>query len=129
MTITARAQALEIKARLFRGFADSSRLAILESLREGSRSVTELVTATGLSQSNASNHLGCLHDCGLVQREQRGRFVYYRLSDPRVEALLGDADELLLEVARGVYECMRYARPDREDAMDGEAATGANVKG
>lgn len=129
MTITARTQALDIKARLFRGFADSSRLAILESLRDGPQSVTELVDATGLSQSNASNHLGCLHDCGLVQREQRGRFVYYRLSDARVGALLGDADELLLEVARGVYECVRYARPDREDPTDGESVTAADVKG
>lgn len=129
MTINPRAQALEIKARFFRGFADSSRLAILESLREGPRSVTELVDATGLSQSNASNHLGCLHDCGLVQREQRGRFVYYRLSDARVEALLGDADELLLEVARGIYECVRYAGLDREEAIDGDALMAADVKG
>ena len=113
MAITAQGQALEIKARLFRGFADASRLAILESLRDGPQSVTELVDATGLSQSNASNHLGCLNDCGLVHREQRGRFVYYRLSDERVGALLGDADELLLEVARGVYECVRYGGVDR----------------
>lgn len=49
------------------------------------------------------------------------------LTDRR--ALLGDADELLLEVARGVYDCVRYAHPAREDAVDGEAVTGANVKG
>ena len=129
MTITARAHALEMKAKLFRGFADSSRLAILEALREGPQSVTELTAATGLSQSNASNHLGCLHDCGLVQREQRGRFVYYGLSEARVEALLGDADELLLEVARGVYECVRYARREREDAADGDAFIRGELKG
>lgn len=32
----------------------------------------------------------------------------YRLSDDRVAALLGLADELLADVARGVYECTRY---------------------
>lgn len=110
MMITAQAQALEIKAKLFRGLSDASRLAILESLREGPLSVTEIVKATGLTQSNASNHLGCLNNCGLVAREQKGRFVFYRLSDERVGVLLGTADELLLEVAKGVYECIRYNR-------------------
>lgn len=112
MILAARQQALEVKAKLFRGFSDPSRLSILEALREGPLSVTEIVDATGLTQSNASNHLGCLHDCGLVAREQRGRFVYYTLSDSRVGDLLARSDELLLEVARGVYECVRYVRPD-----------------
>jgi DNA-binding transcriptional ArsR family regulator len=70
--------------------------------------VSEIVAATGLSQSNVSNHLGCLRDCGLVTANQKGRFVYYRLSDDRVAALLRLADELLADVARGVYECTRY---------------------
>jgi DNA-binding transcriptional ArsR family regulator len=111
MIVARRAQALALKGKLFRGFADPSRLAILEALRHGALSVGEIVEATGLSQSNASNHLSCLHECGLVAREQRGRFVYYRLSDERVERLLAQADELLVEVARGVYECLRYAGP------------------
>ena len=101
-------RALALKAKLFRGFSDPSRLGILEALREGPLSVTEIVDATSLSQSNASNHLACLHDCGLVSREPKGRYVFYRLSDRRVAALLGTADELLADVARGVYECVRY---------------------
>lgn len=105
-------QLLALKAKLFRGFSDPSRLSILEALREGPRSVSEIVEETGLSQSNASNHLGCLLDCGLVTREQRGRYVYYSLSDGRVGELLRLAEELLAEVARGVYECTRYEQPD-----------------
>ncbi|HEX7119479.1 MAG TPA: metalloregulator ArsR/SmtB family transcription factor [Longimicrobiales bacterium] len=102
------APALATKAKLFRGLADPSRLAILEALRAGPRSVGEVVEATGLSQPNTSNHLACLHDCGLVQREQRGRYVYYRLSDANVEILLGLAELLLADVARGVKACTRY---------------------
>jgi DNA-binding transcriptional ArsR family regulator len=112
--ITANAQGLELKAKLFNGFADLSRLAILETLRDGPLSVTEIVAATGLSQSNASNHLACLRDCGLVTRDQRGRYVYYHLSDERVGALLGLADTLLSDVALGVYTCTRYAVKERE---------------
>jgi DNA-binding transcriptional ArsR family regulator len=55
-----------------------------------------------------SNHLGCLHDCGLVTREPQGRYVRYQLSDQRVAVLLRLADELLADVARGVYECTHY---------------------
>ena len=97
-----------LKAKLFRGFADPSRLGILEALRYGPLTVGEIVAATGLSQPNASNHLSCLADCGLVLREPRGRFVSYRLSDERVAALLALAEDLLGEVARGVYECVHY---------------------
>lgn len=115
MFIVANAQSIGLKAKLFRGFSDPSRLSILEALRTGPLTVTEIVEATGLGQSNASNHLGCLRDCGLVVSEQRGRYVIYRLNDPRVGLLLGMADELLADVAKGVYQCTHYSLPgDRE---------------
>lgn len=108
MLLIANPKSIEIQAKLFRGFADPSRLSILESLREGAVTVNEIVETTGLTQSNVSNHLACLRDCGLVVAEQQGRFVYYELSDKRVGRLLNLADELLADVAKGVYECMRY---------------------
>ncbi len=108
MLTTDFAQALALKAKLFRGFSDPSRLAILEVLRGGAKSVTEIVQATGLTQSNVSNHLACLLDCGLVVRESKGRFNIYELADPRIEALLAGADEILSDVATGVYVCPRY---------------------
>ncbi len=97
-----------LRAKFFRGFADPSRLSILEVLRGGPRNVSEIVRETGLSQPNVSNHLSCLRDCGLVVAEQRGRYVYYRLSDPRIEELLRLTDEILADVATGVYQCTRY---------------------
>lgn len=103
---------LALKAKLFRGLADPSRLAILEALRGGERTVSELVVATGLSQPNASAHLACLHDCGLVEREPRGRFVAYRLRDERVAGLLGLGEEVLADVAADVYACTRHDAPD-----------------
>ena len=111
MLLSGSSGSLGLKANLFRGFSDASRLAILEALRYGPRTVTELVQSAGLSQSNTSNHLNCLLDCGLVAREQQGRFAVYRLSDARVNLLLDTADELLAEVARGVSECTRYDPP------------------
>jgi DNA-binding transcriptional ArsR family regulator len=106
---------LSIKARLFRGFSDPSRLKILEVLRTGEHTVGAIVEQTGLSQSNVSNHLGCLRDCGLVTAEQRGKFVGYYLSDPRVDELLSLAETLLADVAQGVYQCTRYETRGNRD--------------
>jgi ArsR family transcriptional regulator, cadmium/lead-responsive transcriptional repressor len=111
MLITSPISSIELQAKLFRGFADPSRLSLLEALRAGERTVSDLVQATGFTQPNVSNHLSCLRDCGLVSVRQQGRFAYYSLSDERVAKLLLLADELLADVARGVYECTRYAAP------------------
>src|SRR4030066_517846 len=100
-----------VKAKLFRGFGDPSRLSILDALRNGPLTVSEIVEARGLSQSNVSNHLGCLRDCGLVVAEQQGRFVTYYLSDDRVGDLIATAEGLLADGARGGYECTRYNIP------------------
>lgn len=111
MLTTNHAASLALKAKLFRGLADPSRLAILEALRERPRTVSEIVEVSGLTQSNASNHLACLLDCGLVEREPRGRFAIYALADERVGRLLALGDELLIDGARGVYVCPRYDEP------------------
>lgn len=107
MILSTNKERIGVKAKLLRGFGDPSRLSILEALRRAPLTVSEIVNATGLSQSNASNHLACLRDCGLVTAEPEGRYVTYRLSDDRVLELLELADVLLADVARGVYECTR----------------------
>lgn len=99
-----------LKAKLFRGLADPSRLMIVEALRGGEKTVSQVVEATGLSQPNASTHLACLGDCGLVTRRQAGRFVYYALADERMEQVLQAVEGMLREVAVNVYRCTRYQR-------------------
>lgn len=120
MNSSARSVGLNLKAKLFRGLSDPSRLAILDALRDGAKTVTEIVEATGLSQSNTSNHLGCLRDCNLVHREQKGSYVYYQLSDDRVALLLHVCDEFLVDMAKGIYECTRYNLSE-ETPDEGEA--------
>ena len=76
---------INLQAKLFHGFADPSRLAILEALRERPRTVGEVVAATGLSQPNVSNHLACLRDCGLVTSRPAGRYAFDQVC--RIKAL------------------------------------------
>lgn len=115
MLLMHRTEAYGLQAKLFRGFSDESRLAILEALRDGPLPVGRIVEVTGLSQSNTSNHLRCLSECGLVSAERQGRSVYYCLADARIEALLRLADDLLAEVGRRIYACTNYRGSTKTD--------------
>ncbi len=99
---------ITLEAKLFRGLADPSRLSILRTLREGERSVTQIVERTGLSQSNVSSHLACLRDCGLVVSRQAGRSVYYTLADERLEDLFQAAEGILARIVERLYRCTKY---------------------
>jgi ArsR family transcriptional regulator, cadmium/lead-responsive transcriptional repressor len=94
---------------LFHAFADSSRLSCLLALRERPRSVSEIASATGLSQPNVSKHLSRLRGCGLVHAERSGRFVSYGMADPGMEQLLDTADALLARI-KGCSEQERGPR-------------------
>jgi DNA-binding transcriptional ArsR family regulator len=101
-------QKLGLKSKLFRGLADPTRLSILESLREGEKPAFQIVKETGQSQSNISNHLACLLDCGLVKNRRQGKSIFYSLTNKNVSKLLEESDFLLTEIARGIYECVNY---------------------
>lgn len=105
-------QASEVRAALFRGFADRNRMRIIEQLTGGERRVVDVVRATGLAQPNVSAHLSCLWDCGLVERERRGREVHYRLADGVIE-LLGAADAILARTGERVDACANYGNARR----------------
>ncbi len=68
--------------------ADPSRRSILEALRLGRKSVTELCELTGLKQPNLSNHLAKMRAQNVVRAERAGRFMYYTLEAPFAEVLL-----------------------------------------
>jgi len=99
------AGATALKAKLFRGFSDPTRLAILEVLLGGERSVGDIAQATDTTSANVSAHLACLAGCGLVRSDKRGKYVYYRLQERRVGDLIRIAESILANVSRQVYEC------------------------
>ncbi len=95
-----------VRARFFHSLADPSRLAILDALGRGERTAGEVALAAGLSPSNASRHLACLRECGLVESRQDWRHVYYRLVDGVAE-LLSSTDAFLGRIADRVAACQR----------------------
>ena len=99
---------LLLEAKIFKGLADPSRLTILEALSDCPKSVKQLTELTGLSQSNASMHLSCLLECGLVQRRQEGRSAYYNLSDDTVRTVIDGVRSILERHSKEIYDCTRY---------------------
>lgn len=89
-------------ARIGRAIASAPRLALLDLLRQGPRTVEALATQAGLTMANASQHLKVLRQARLVDTEKRGVFVTYRLADQAVDefyrAVRGLAEARLAEV-------------------------------
>ena len=116
MTIS-QATPAAVAARMFRGFADPTRVSILLALLEGERRVADLVDQVGGSQSNVSGHLACLKECGLVtDRPGQRRQVFYRLAEPEVAELLEAAERLLAANGAAIELC---GNPPIERGNDG----------
>jgi ArsR family transcriptional regulator len=86
--------------RLFKALADRNRLKILNVLlRAGGTPVCvcEFQPALGISQPTVSHHLKQLTDAGLLLREKRGTFAYFRLTPgalDRISSLLAEQPAL-----------------------------------
>ena len=77
-------------AGAFRAIADPARLrliSLLASSPDGEACVCDLVEPLALSQPTVSHHLKLLHQAGLVAREKRGLWVYYRLVPEQLQRL------------------------------------------
>jgi ArsR family transcriptional regulator len=82
--------AAEQLATLFKAIADPARLRLLSAIAaqpSGEACVCYLMKPLGLSQPTVSHHLKVLYDAGLLARERRGTWVYYRIVPEQLAAL------------------------------------------
>ena len=100
MSLQSKEEFYQLHAHLCKALAHPTRLLIIDELRDGARSVSELVERIGLRQSNLSQHLGILRDQRLVVARREGQTVYYSLRDARVT----QAFDLLRQVLRSVLK-------------------------
>jgi ArsR family transcriptional regulator, arsenate/arsenite/antimonite-responsive transcriptional repressor len=85
----AAAEAEHLAAAL-RVIADPARLRLLsliQAQQDGEACVCHLQAPLGLSQPTVSHHLKVLVDAGLLEREQRGRWAYFRVVPDQLRAL------------------------------------------
>jgi ArsR family transcriptional regulator, arsenate/arsenite/antimonite-responsive transcriptional repressor len=81
-------------ASLFRSLSDPARVKIVNLLATSDEPVCicNLTDPLGLSQPTVSHHMKKLHDVGLVDREQRGKWAYFSLKDDALHTLAAVAD-------------------------------------
>ena len=82
--------AAERLAVVFKAVADPARLRLLSFIAaqpSGEACVCYLTKPLGLSQPTVSHHLRVLHDAGLLDRDRRGTWVYYRIIPEQLRAL------------------------------------------
>lgn len=91
---------------------DPKRLMLLDTLRDGERSVGELAVAIGVTLPNASQHLAVLRTAGLVEGRRTGTTVTYRLAEP---AIVNACDIIHAIVTRRLA---RAARPAADRVVE-----------
>lgn len=91
---------LDRVASFFRSFAEPTRLALLQELKQGPRTVGELVDTLPTTQANVSKQLKILYDAGLLSREKQGTSVSYSICEPIVLDLCRIACEKLNREAK-----------------------------
>ncbi len=84
----------EEAAKLLRALANERRLMILCQLTEGERSVGQLLTPVGLSQSALSQHLAVLRQEGIVATRREAQTVWYRIANPAALTVVATLAEI-----------------------------------
>ena len=100
---------LELHARVCKTMAHPIRLALLDALRDGERSVGDLADAAGVTQSLASQHLAVLRNQGLLRTRRNGTEVYYSVGYSKMIEACDLLREVLFEHLRDQEQLSRRA--------------------
>jgi ArsR family transcriptional regulator len=85
----------KLKSDLFKALSNPLRLAIIETLKGGERSVGEIVRASGSEQSSVSKNLSVLRHAGILGSRQEGATVYYGVRDQDIFKILRVVSDIL----------------------------------
>ena len=114
----------QVKAEFFKTLGHPARIRVLELLREGERSVGELVPSVGIEASHLSQQLAVLRRANLVQTRREGTSVLYSVGNPKIFQLLDVARQILtssLDDTRALLAELEAPEP----APGASAATGS----
>lgn len=111
----------QVKAEFFKALGHPARIRVLQLLREGERSVGDLIPEVGLEASHLSQQLGVLRRMGVLRMRREGSTVFYSVVDPRIfqllevakailSASLAESSELLADLAELEFGAPKPAR-------------------
>ena len=101
-----------LHADVCKTISNPNRQAIIDIIRDGEMSVTELVNRTGISQANLSQHLAILRSKGVVSTRREGNNIYYSISNPKILKAYDLISEVLEEMLLSKHKTV-------SDAMEG----------
>ena len=84
--------AAERLASVFKALADPARVklvSLIAASEGGEACICDLTEPLGLSQPTVSHHMKLLGDSGLVSRDQRGKWAYYRVNSDALNGIAG----------------------------------------
>jgi DNA-binding transcriptional ArsR family regulator len=106
-------QLVELIAQRFRVLGEPTRIRLLDAMRPGPATATELQAATGASQQNVSKHLGLLVDSGMVRRVKDGNRAYFSVVD---ESLYELCEQVCGSLRRQIAQLEALLEPEGEPA-------------
>ncbi len=76
------------EVEIFKALADSTRLKILECIKDEEKCICEVIPYTGKSQPNVSLHLKVLKQAGLVNERKDGTRIMLSIADKNIFKLI-----------------------------------------
>ncbi len=101
---------IDFKAELFKSMGHPTRLRILELLRTGEMTVSELQQNLEIDASSVSQQLSLMRSRQLVDARKQGTSVYYTVRDP----LIFDIMDIAREIFQNQVESMQSMLDDEE---------------
>lgn len=74
----------ELQSEVCKTLASAKRLEIINALKDGEKTVGELVDILGVPKANVSQHLAVMRHKGILLSRRDGVNIYYRIANPKV---------------------------------------------
>jgi len=87
----------KLQANVCKTMANPVRMEIIYALKEGEKTVSELVESMGLTKSNISQHLAILKRAEVVRARREGTHIYYSIANPKIVEACRLMREVLME--------------------------------
>ena len=111
----------QAKAEFFKVLGHPARIRVLEVLREGECSVSDLVPQVGIESSHLSQQLGIMRRANLVRARKVGSTVFYSVINETLFELLDVARRIITSSLSDSQELLDDLRAEERDAGSTEA--------
>jgi ArsR family transcriptional regulator, virulence genes transcriptional regulator len=102
-----------LHSEMCKTLANEKRQRILDALRDGELSVSEIQARTDIPQATLSQHLGILRAKGVATSRREGAHVYYSITNPKIIQAFDLISEVMAEAATSRKETVDEGLSDR----------------